>query len=44
MASKDKGGKESKKPKKGSIKAISNGEFMEANIEPTIIKKGKKKE
>ena len=42
MASKDKGGKEAKKPKKGSIKAVSSGEFIEANVEHAIIKKGKK--
>jgi len=44
MASKDKGGKETKKPKKSSMKAVLGGEFMEANVEPTVIKKGKKRE
>ena len=44
MGSRDKGGKEAKKPKKGSIKPASIGEFSEPTPEVEVIRKKRKSE
>lgn len=43
MGSQDKGGRETKKPKKGSIKINNSSVMAEAGFEPEVVKKGKKK-
>jgi len=43
MAGQDRGGKEKKKPKKGSIKINTSSEIAETSFEPELVKKSKKK-
>jgi hypothetical protein len=43
MGSQDKGGREAKKPKKGSVKISSASAVTETSFEPELMKKSKKK-